>query len=221
VPDQPLDYARSAHLIPALIDEFPTAASEIPIAFLPGASQPTAVFVTGIKPGSNVFVTPEGRWDAAYVPAYLRRYPFILGNVPNADAVLCIDEQYAGFDENQGEPLFSATGEPGQRIAEALQFANNYQTAATRTDEFAKALQALELFRPVSLDAKLPGGESTVVHGLMIVDETALGALGDEKFLELRRAGYLKPIYAHLMSIGILSRLTGKAGAAAAEKATA
>ena len=214
-PDQPLDYARGAHLIPALIDEFATAAPEIPIAFLPGAAQPTAVFVTGIRPGSNAFVTPEGRWDAAYVPAYLRRYPFIIGNVPNADPVFCIDDRYEGFDEKTGEPLFSASGEPTQRIAEALQFANNYQTAAERTDAFGRKLQELGLFRSVSLDAKMPDGESTVVHGLLIVDEEVLTGLPDDKFLELRRGGYLKPIYAHLLSLGIISRLTGKAGARA------
>lgn len=218
-PARPLDYARGAHLIPALLDEFATAAPEIPIAFLPGAAQPTAVFVTGLKPGSNAFVTPEGRWDAAYVPAYIRRYPFIIGNVPNADPVLCIDDRYEGFDEKEGESLFSADGEPSRRIAEALLFANNYQAAATRTDEFTRLLQDLGLFRSVSLDAKLPDGESTTVHGLLVVDETALNALADDKFLELRRAGYLKPIHAHLLSLGIVSKLTGKAGAVVREAA--
>ena len=72
-PERPLDYAREAHLIPAVIDEFAAAAAEIPIAFLPGPTQPAAVFVTGFKPGVNAFISPKGRWDGHYVPAYVRR----------------------------------------------------------------------------------------------------------------------------------------------------
>ena len=170
-PAKPLDYARGAHLIPAVIDEFGAASSEMPIAFLPGAAVPAAVFVTGLRPGTNAFVTPEGRWNATYVPAYLRRYPFIIGDVKDADPVLCIDEAFEGFGEREGTKLFSTSGEPEPAVKEALALSNNYRAAATRTDALAQQLQAFGLFRSVSLDAKLPDGQSTIVHGLLVVDE--------------------------------------------------
>jgi hypothetical protein len=207
---KPLDYARGAHLIPALVDEFGAASGEIPIAFLPGAAVPAAVFVTGLSPGSNAFITPEGRWNATYVPAYLRRYPFIIGEVKDADPVLCIDEEFEGFGEREGTKLFSSSGAPEPPITEALALSNNYRAAAARTDALAQLLQNFGLFRSVSLDAKLPDGQSTVVHGLLVVDEEALAGLPDERYLELRRAGALKPIYAHLISLGTISRLAAK-----------
>jgi hypothetical protein len=206
----PLDYARGAHLIPAIVDEFSVAAAEIPIAFLPGAAVPAVVFVVGLRPGTNGFITPDGRWQGSYVPAYLRRYPFIIGDVPNAEPVLCFDESFEGFGEREGKRLFSTGGEPQPPVTEALKLANDYRAAAIRTDAFAKSLQSLGLFRSVSLDARHPDGQSTVVHGLLVVDEAALNALKDEDFLELRRNGFLKSIYAHLASLGAVSKLADK-----------
>jgi hypothetical protein len=210
-PDRPLDYAREAHLIPAVVDEFAAAAAEIPIAFLPGAGQPAAVFVTGLRPGVNAFIGPQGRWDGHYVPAYLRRYPFIVGEVPNAEPVLCIDEAFEGFAEAGGKPLFSSAGEPEASVTDALNLANNYRAAALRTDALARLLQQFELLRSVSFEAKLSDGQSTVVHGLLVVDEKAFAALSDERFLELRHAGFINPILAHLWSLSTVSRLANKA----------
>ena len=211
---KPLEYAAGAHLIPAVVDEFAAAATEIPIAFLPGANNPAAVFVTGLKPGTNAFITDKGRWSGTYVPAYLRRYPFIIGDVPNADPVLCIDEAFEGFEEKSGSKLFTAKGEPEPLVGEALSIANYYRAAASRTDALATMLQNFGLFRSVTLDAKLADGQTTVVHGLLVVDEEALTGLSDERFLELRRAGVLKAIHAHLLSLATVSRLAEKATSA-------
>jgi hypothetical protein len=219
--DRPLDYARLAHLIPALVDEFAAAALEIPIAFLPGVAYPAAVFVTGLKPGRNAFISADGRWDGNYVPAYLRRYPFIIGDVADADPILCIDSEFAGFDETEGTPLFSASGAPEPSVEQALALANTYRAAAQRTEAMAGMLQRFNLFRSVTLDAKLPDGESTVVHGLLVVDEQGLQALPDAQLLELRAAGFLPPIYAHLLSLGTISGLSQKHAAAAGSASAA
>lgn len=211
---KPLDYARTSHLVPALVDEFTAAATELPIAFLPGAAAPAPVFITGLKPGTNHFVTPAGAWDAGYMPAYLRRYPFIIGDVPDADPVLCIDDAFEGFGEREGKRLFSAAGAPEPLVTEALALANQYRAAATRTDTLAELLQRWELFRSVTLEVKLPAGGSTVIHGLLAVDESALARLDDARFLELRRAGFLRAIDAHLLSLALVSRLAAKTAAA-------
>lgn len=209
-PAQPLAYARTAHLVPAVVDEFATAQGEIPIAFLPGASQPTAVFVTSLVPGTNSFISEGGRWTGNYVPAYLRRYPFIVGDVPNAEPVLCIDEAYEGFGPTAGERLFSASGEPGAPVAEALALANSYSEAATRTDTFIAMVEKLDLLRTVNLDARLPGGGETVMSGLLVIDEKAFGALSDADFLTLRQTGFLPALYAHLFSLTTINRLAAR-----------
>lgn len=220
-PEKPLEYARAANVIPALTDEFASAAVEMPIAFIPGADSPSAVFVTGLRPGSNLFVDAAGRWSGSYVPAYLRRYPFIIGDVPNGEPILCIDGDYEGFRDDSGTPLFSEEGTPSQAVTQALAFSQSYKAAADRTDAACAKLKALGLFRSVTLDARLPDGQSTVIHGLLIVDEEALDALPAEKLADLHADRLLKPIYAHLTSLGALSRLGERDQAAAAARAAA
>ena len=205
----PYAFAARANLIPALTAEFGAAAPSMPIAFLPGAEKPAAVFVTGFKPDQNVFVTGEGRWNGEYVPAYLRRYPFIMGDVPGGQPILCVDANAAALGE-EGVKLFSREGKPEPALTQALQLADDYRVGAQRTDEFCIALQLLKLFRSVTLDAKQPDGQSTVVHGLLVVDEQVLDGLAAADLEELHRQRWLRPIYAHLLSLGSLSRLSEK-----------
>jgi hypothetical protein len=220
-PEKPLAYARSANVIPALVEEFASAATEMPIAFVPGADHPSAVFVVGLRPGTNLFVDDAGRWAGSYVPAYLRRYPFIIGDPPEGQPVLCIDAEYEGLGEENGAPLFSDEGRPTEAVTQALAFSQGYKESADRTDAACTKLKSLGLFRPVTLDARLPSGQSTVVHGLLIIDEDALNALPADKLAELHADRLLKPIFAHLTSLGALSRLGDKEHATAAAQAAA
>lgn len=77
---------------PAVIDEFVVASRHLPIVFVPTASKPTPVFLLGAQPGENRHVDPAGAWTGGYVPAYVRRYPFIIGDNAGAEPLVCIDE---------------------------------------------------------------------------------------------------------------------------------
>lgn len=206
-PTKPLSFAKEANLIPALVDEFDLALDDLPIAFLPATDVPSAVFVTGLKPGTNVFISEDGLWDGKYAPAYLRRYPFIVGDVENGGPILCVDDTYEGLSEKKGEPFFSKSGESEETLMRALTISQSYKTSADRTDAFTKMLHEMELFQSISLDAVMPDGEKTSVHGLMVVSEDALEKLSDAQLGQLNAAGFLKPIYSHLLSLRSISRL--------------
>ena len=206
-PSKPLDFAKDANLIPALVDEFDLALDDLPIAFLPAADVPSAVFVTGLKPGTNVFISEEGLWDGKYAPAYLRRYPFIVGDVENGEPILCVDDTYEGLSEKKGEPFFNKSGESEETLMRALTISQSYKTSADRTEAFTKMLHEMGLFQSISLDAVMPDGEKTSVHGLMVVSEEALEGLSDAQLGKLNAAGFLKPIYSHLLSLRSISRL--------------
>jgi len=207
-PLRPLAYAREANLIPALVDEFDLAMADIAIAFLPGAEGPSAVFVTGAAPGTNVYVTDSGLWNGAYVPAYLRRYPFIIGDVTETNSVLCIDETYAGLGETEGERFFSDTGVQEAALSSALVLAQSYRDTAARTEVFCAMLSDFGLLQTATLDTTNPDGSKTVVHGLLIVDEMALAALPADKLHALHQAGYLRAIYAQIASLRAVSKLS-------------
>jgi hypothetical protein len=207
-PSKPLAFARGAHILPAIVDEFAQAARELPILFLPDGPGVTPVFVCGLAPGRNPLVTAEGWWSLSYLPAYLRRYPFLLGDVEGGgDPVMCIDERFEGFGSGPGMALFDAAGAPSDFLKDMMQFAAQYRASAERTGAFVQRLQALGLFTAVSLSVEPPGGPATTLTGYHIVDEARLKALPDVETLALTQSGLLPAIYAHLMSLEALKTL--------------
>lgn len=200
-------FSRGSHFIPALIDEFSPASRELPIIFVPGASGPTAVFMVGLETGRNAFVGEDGAWTGGYIPAYLRRYPYILGENEGADPIICIDEANTILSPNEGEPLFDEAGEPSPALGRAIEFTNEYYAAGKRTERFVELLQRLDLFRPVTVESRDGKGASATIHGLLAIDEEKLYQLSDEDFLMLRRERLLAPIFAHFFSLTQIEKL--------------
>jgi hypothetical protein len=46
----------------------------------------------GLREAKTCSSTPTGKWDARYVPAFVRRYPFVPAKGPQGDLLVCIDE---------------------------------------------------------------------------------------------------------------------------------
>ena len=203
----PYAFAKTSHVIPALVEEFGAASRHLPIVFLPGTGGPSPVFLVGLKPGRSDFVGDTGQWTAGYIPAFLRRYPFMFGEVQGRDPVVCIDEAYEGLSADQGEKLFDDAGAETPMLRDKITFVNTYFEAARRSELLGKRIQEHDLLRAISLEAKLPGGGSTTVHGLFSVDEGKLAALSDAAFLQLRKDGIIGSIYAHLLSLSAVDKL--------------
>jgi hypothetical protein len=208
----PYGYAMRAHLIPAVVDEFGAAAREIPVVFAPAGKRFAAVFLCGLKPGRNLFVDQDGRWNGAYVPAYLRRFPFMLGEREGADPVVCIDTSFDGFGtEGAGDRLFDDEGQQSPQLAGMIRLITDFAQSAKRTETLGEVLAELGLLKGVTIDVQQPGaGPSASIHGLLIVDEQKLNELPEESFNDLRRRGFLGAIYAHLFSVGATQNLAGK-----------
>ena len=77
--DRPFAFAAGAQAVPLTVTEFPVAALSFPIIFAGDRRQPLAVM--GVSGDANMFIQPNGYFEAGvYVPAYIRRYPFVLAN---------------------------------------------------------------------------------------------------------------------------------------------
>jgi hypothetical protein len=223
---QPFAFASRAHLIPAVVDEFAAAARELPILFAPAGARHASVFLCGLKPGQNVFVDADGRWNGSYLPDYLRRYPFMLGERDGADPVVCIDGGFAGFQAGEeGQRLFDEAGAVTPELAAMVALVKDFAVSARRTDLLCERLAALSLLKSVTIDLQAPDGQSASIHGLSIVDEAKFAALSAEDFAGLREGGLIGPIYAHLFSIGaaqsLALRLKGGNGDSRSEQAAA
>ena len=87
------------------MDEFVAAQRSLPIVFTSG-DDAIPIALMGLNEGVNVFVDAEGKINLPnfYVPAYIRRYPYMLAKLtPNAEELsLCFDptsDTIGKFDE--------------------------------------------------------------------------------------------------------------------------
>lgn len=199
-------FCAGAHLVPAVIDEFVLAAAHLPIVFAPGPARVTPVFLTGLFPGRSAAVTGEGAWSLGYVPAFVRRYPFILGEIDGGEPLLCLDDR-SPLLRADGERLFAEDGTETNLLRTQIGLVRDYQDAAKRSEDFVEALGELDLFLPVTLAAKTPEGPEHAVHGLMVVNQSKLDQLPNDTFLKLRGPNFLPALYAHLASLNRLDVL--------------
>jgi hypothetical protein len=203
--DGPFKFAKTGHAIPLTVGEFPLAAVSGPIIFVGEEKLPIAVM--GLNAGDNMFVRPDGNFEpGVYIPAYVRRYPFVFANDDaNNQLVLCIDRK-ADFITEGGEMPFFEDGKPSQYTQNCIEFCNNFEVERQRTVSFVQILKDLDLFEtktaqftPTNPDGS--PGEPQRIAEYFGVSEEKLNKLPTEKLVELRDNGALGQIYAHLLSL--------------------
>ena len=211
-------FAAATNSVPLACSEFAAAALEFPIVFaLPGADGKAGdangpalpVALLGLRQDENLFVSTRGAWEGGYIPAFIRRYPFLLAEKPGtSEFTVCIDEAYAGFSATEGESLFGADGADTPVLRQAIEFLNNFQGEFKRTQAFVERLKALDLLIPRVVRHASRDAPPFVLQGLAVVDEKRLSALDDRQLGELMRTGYLAWIHAHLLSLGNVNGLS-------------
>lgn len=193
--------------------EFGDACRDYPIVFVDagkdaeGRTEVAPLAVLGLRQGENLMFTPDGRWDARYVPAVLRAYPLGLAPTDGQSYSLVVDGRADALSDDAGERLFNDAGEPSEFLANAQKFLEQIELETQRTRQFGRRLIDLELLRPMRFDATLPDGNTLTLDGFFIVDEEKLSALPDAVVLEMHRNGMLSLIDAHRISLGLMRSL--------------
>jgi hypothetical protein len=193
-------FAEKTNAIPILLDEIPMAAAHYPIIFASGP-QPVPAVVMGLQNDKNLFIDEKGQWlDGSYLPAYVRRYPFILMDDPEKKQfVLCFDETSDMLGPEGEYPLFDGEN-PSDFTKGAMEFCATLRQQGEATDEFVKALQEHDLLMKNDAQIELPGGPRVQLSGFLIVDPKKFDELPDNIYLAWRRKGWIGLIYAHLLS---------------------
>ncbi len=196
-------FSRETNSIPLAGVEFFEVAREYPIVFSGSEGGPALpIALVGLRRNENLYVGARGQWEGRYVPAFVRRYPFVLEEKPDADDFnVFLDESYPGFGAPEGERLFTDAGEHAPLLKQALEFLRTYQVEVKTTRLFVERLQSLNLLVPRVLQFARPGEQPLVLEGFSVVDEARVTALGDRELLELARSGFLTWVHAHLMSL--------------------
>ncbi|KQR53247.1 SapC family protein [Brevundimonas sp. Leaf168] len=213
--DKPYAFVAQTNIVPLTVTEFSAAALSYPIIFTGDNRQPVAVM--GLSSNENLFVAPDGEFRAdAYVPAYVRRYPFVFADdKQNQRLILCIDRGASIVAEGGQNPLF-VDGQPSDYTNMAMEFCNNFEQERQRTEGFVALVKDLDLLdiREAHFTPRNPDGTPGQPQKLAeyyAVSEDKLRALPAEKLVELRDNGALGQIYAHLVSLVGWDRLIAMA----------
>ena len=215
------NFAKQVNSVPLMAVEFPNAAADYSIVFAGEGDEVLPVVVMGVREDENLYIEEDGSWKAGYVPAFIRRYPFVFASTDEGQTLtLCLDESYEGCNQDgRGERLFDAEGEQTQYLGKVLDFLQDYQSHYSRTQSFCKKLNELDLFEEMGARFTLPSGEERTLTGFKVISREKLKALPQEELAVLMANDGLELIYLHLQSMRnlgkVLERLPQEAAAEA------
>ncbi|MFC4295680.1 SapC family protein [Novosphingobium tardum] len=201
------------HAVPLTVEEFPQAQRFYPIIFASGEN-PVPLALMGLNDGVNVFVDAEGKPEAPiYLPAYVRRYPFLLAKLsPDSEELsLCFDPtcDIVG-DFSDGEPLF-VDGQPSEATKNALSFCESFEQAGQRTGAFVEELQKHDLLMEGEVAIQQPGIDQPFVYrGFQMVNQDKLREVRGDVLRTWNQNGLLPLIHAHLFSLELLRDIFAK-----------
>ena len=209
-----LDRVATTHAIPVTVDEFSMVQRHYPIVFSAGDS-PVPIVLMGLHEGSNTFFDDKGvvREPNLYVPAYLRRFPFLLARLreDSDELSLCFDPTAGAVGEfDEGEALFDGE-EPSEATKAILQFCEQFEQAGQRTQAFMTELQQSGLLMEGEVAIQPEGAEQPFIYrGFQMVDEEKLRNLRGDELRKLNQNGALPLIFAHLFSLSVIREIFGR-----------
>lgn len=200
-------YAAAAQSVPVGLGEMEAVAQHFPILFASGP-QPSLVALLGLREKENLFVLPDGSWRAdAYVPAYMRAYPFVfLEDDTTKTIYIGMEPDAACLHSDAGQPLFE-DGRPSPVLNEAVAFCSSLRDNLNAANAFARAMAEADLLEEEQANITFTHGGTARVLGFKVIKPERLDRVSDETFLDWRRRGWLGPLFAHLYSAGRWGRL--------------
>lgn len=204
--DKPFGFAHRSQAVPLTVAEFGAAALSYPIIFAGDEHQPLAVM--GLVDNTNLFIHADGSFEqGCYVPAYIRRYPFVLARDDvNQQMVVCIDREAPMIGDLPDLAFFDDAGGATDYTNNCIQFCNDYEVEVQRTQAFMQLLNGLDIWEtrkathtPVNPDGSQ--GATQEVAEFFAVSEEKVKALPDATIRELVDNGALGQIYTHLTSL--------------------
>lgn len=203
------DWLKGQHAIPLTVDEFAQAQRDFPIIFSAGEN-PVPLALMGLNEGVNVFVDDDGKVnDPIYLPAYVRRYPFLLAklNQGNDDLSLCFDPTSQAVGEfEDGERLFDESGQPSEGTQQVLKFCEQFEQAGVRTKAFIDELVSQDLLMDgeIAITQNDNPDRPFVYRGFRMIDQEKLRELKGDVLRKWNQNGMIVLVFAHLMSLDLM-----------------
>lgn len=206
-PSTTAPFLASHHAVPLTVEEFPLVQRRMPIVFSVG-DDPVPLALMGLNEGVNTFLDGDGTLidPETYVPAYVRRYPYMLARLrPDSDELsLCFDptsDTIGAFED--GDPLFDGD-QPTELTRNILAFAEQFEQAGQRTNQFMREIRETGLLMDGEISIQPEGAQPFVYRGFQMIDEAKLNELRGDQLRKMQQSGMLPLIYAHLFSLSLM-----------------
>lgn len=189
--------------------EFRAVQNEYPIFFQKNSETgkfiPIALF--GLRQNENLFLSANG-WDAQYIPASVKRRPFLIGMQPpkpgqgsnQPSMMVYVDMDSPRVSATQGEAVFLPHGGYSPYLETIVEVLEYIQYGTELNDSFIDALLHYELLEVVTLDITLKSGERNNLAGFYTINEDKLNSLDAHAVANLHSKGYLEFMYMVLAS---------------------
>ncbi len=206
------EFARQTNAVPLVAAEFPQAAVDYAIVFTDTAEGIVPAVILGIRNNENLFVDEDGKWNATYIPAFVRRYPFAFATDDKGENfTVMIDRSYSGFNAGgKGERLFDVDNNNTPFLENTLAFLRDYQGLFARTKTFGDRLKELGVLDPVEANMPLPSDPQRKLTGFKIVNRDRIKTIPTKVMAQMLREDELELIYLHLFSLRNIGRLQEK-----------
>lgn len=210
-PRQGYRFAANEQVVPVLIAELAKLLPYYTLGFIQQGDDIHPVALTGLGGERNLYLHPDGRWLANYVPSVLRAYPFRVAKADNGQQVLAI-EQESLVDDPSAQPLFNHEGHLAKKVQQTLDFLTQCDQNRQVTTAACQALKKAGVIEPWPLQVERGEGQEPLkMQGLYRINEPALNQLDAESFANLRGHGALPLAYAQLLSQSQLNQLSERA----------
>lgn len=212
------DHEMSAVTFP---QEFRAIQNEYPIFFQKnpenGGFLPVAL--VGLRQSENLFLSDRG-WDADYIPASVKRRPFLIGMQPPKSGeetqshMVYVDMNSPRLSETEGNPVFLSHGGYSPYLETVVEILEYIQYGTELNERFISELLSYELLEVVTLEITLKNGEHNNLVGFYTINEEKLAALDGNSVANLHNKGYMQFIYMVLAShsnvVKLINRLEAK-----------
>lgn len=208
------EFMENAHAVPLTAEEFVLASRHYPIIFSAG-DEPVPLALMGLNEGVNIFMDDKGKFtEQVYIPAYVRRYPFMLARLkPDSEELsLCFDptSKAVGNYKKDAQPLFDGD-KPSENTQAILKFCEDFEQAGAKTQAFIKELDKEGLLMDGEVSIQQTDVDKPFVYrGFKMVNEEKMRELSGDKLRKMNQSGVLPLIHAHLFSLQLIREIFGR-----------
>lgn len=207
-----LKFAATTAMAPITASEISKSMRHFPIAF--STEEPIVpVAFMSLLAGKNAFVDLAGQWVGEYLPAHIRRYPFILGDTDDPEKfTIMFDTDAPEINTISGLPLYEENGDMAPALQDAADFLQAFQSELKTTQDLIRPLIEKDVLTEQDISVNRPDGSSWKFEGVRAVDGERLNALDDATLAEWVRSGLMSIIYAHFNSLENVRYLAERQG---------